>query len=239
MSNHQILNNADHRDLRVLLDPGAERGDAVMATLITPAEFRRVQSEYPIVFRLNQEDGSFTALSLFGFENGENLFLKDGTWDARYRPLSIAIQPFLIGRPAKGESEGQVHVDLDHPRISPNQEGTRVFDEDGGTSPYLEEIAGLLGELDQGYRDSAGFFDALKRHELLEPFTLEVPLSDGSKHSLVGFHIIDEAKLQELDGDALADLHGNGHLMPIFMALASLSHFAELVDRKDAKVRNG
>lgn len=239
MSNHQILNNADHRDLRVLLEPGAERGDAVMATLITPAEFRRAQGDYPIVFRLNQEDGSFTALALFGFENGENLFLEDGKWDAHYRPLSIAIQPFLIGRPADGDGEGQVHIDMDHPRISSTYEGTRVFDEDGGTTPYLEEIAGLLGELDDGFRHSTDFFEALKRHELLEPFTLEVPLSDGSKHSLVGFHIIDEAKLQKLDGDALADLHSNGHLMPVFMALASLSHFTELVERKDARARNG
>ncbi|WP_226700219.1 SapC family protein [Qipengyuania gaetbuli] len=239
MSNHQVLNNADHRDLRVLLEPSAERGDAVMGTLVTPIEFRRVQAEYPIVFRKNQEDDSFTALALFGFENGENLFLKDGNWDARYRPLSLAIQPFLIGRTQNGEGVGQVHIDMDHPRVSKNGEGTRVFDEDGGTTPFLEDIAGMLGELDQGHRDSAGFFDALKRHDLLEPFTLEVPLSDGSKHSLVGFHIVNESKLQSLDGDALADLHGSGHLMPVFMALASLSHFSDLVERKDAKVRNG
>ena len=239
MSNHQVLNNADHRDLRVLLEPDAERGDAVMGTLVTPVEFRRAQAEFPIVFRKNQEDGSFTALALFGFENGENLFLVDGRWDARYRPLSLAIQPFLIGRPANGEGEGQVHIDMDHPRVSTSGEGIRVFDEDGGSTPFLEDIAGKLGELDQGYRDSAGFFEALERHELLEPFTLEVPLSDGSKHSLVGFHIIDEEKLRQLDGDALADMHTQGYLMPVFMALASLSHFTELVQRKDAKTRNG
>ena len=239
MSNHQVLNNADHKDLRVRLEPSAEAGDAVMGTLITPAEFRRVQAEFPIVFRKNPENDSVTALALFGFENGENLFLEDGKWDARYRPLSLAIQPFLVGRPANGEGQGQVHIDMDHPRIATNGEGTRVFDEDGGTTPFLEDIAEKLGELDQGYRDSAGFFEALERHGLLEAFTLEVPLSDGSKHSLVGFHIIDERKLQQLDGDALADLHAHGHLLPVFMAVASLSHFAELVDRKDAKSRNG
>ncbi len=239
MSNHQVLNNADHKDLRVRLEPSAECGDAVMGTLVTPAEFRRVQAEFPIVFRKNPENDSVTALALFGFENGENLFLEDGKWDARYRPLSLAIQPFLVGRPANGEGQGQVHIDMDHPRIATDGEGTRVFDEDGGTTPFLEEIAEKLGELDQGYRDSAGFFEALERHSLLEPFTLKAPLSDGSKHSLVGFHIVDERKLQQLDGDALADLHGNGHLLPLFMAVASLSHFSELVERKDAKTRNG
>lgn len=239
MANHQTLTGETHRDLRVHTGPHAERGDGVMATLIVPEEFRRVQGEFPIVFRRNQEDGKFTALALFGFENGENLFLDGEKWLARYRPLSLAIQPFLIGAPAQEGSDGQVHVDMDHPRISDSGEGTRVFDEDGGTTPYLEQIAGQLGELHAGYQGTAAFFEALERYDLLEAFTLEVPLSDGSKQSLVGFHIINEAKLQQLDGDALGDLHQSGYLLPIFMALASVSQFSTLVERKDAKLSDG
>lgn len=239
MPNHQILTRETHRDLRVHVEPHADRGDAVMATLVTPEEFRRVQGEFPIVFRLNQETGDFSALALFGFENGENLFLEDNRWDARYRPLSLAIQPFLIGAPVQEGGENQIHVDMDHPRISQTGEGTRVFDEDGGTTPFLEDIAGRLGELHVGYQASGAFFEALKRYELLEPFTLEVPLSDGSKHSLVGFHIVDEDKLRALDGDALGELHKAGHLMPIFMHLASISQFAELVQRRNAKQTDG
>lgn len=239
MPNHQVLNKNDHLDLRVDTQPNAEKGDGEMAAFIVPVEFRSVQSEFPIVFRLNQEDGKFTALAMMGFETGENLFFEDGMWLARYRPLSLAIQPFLIGAPMQEGSEGQVHVDMDHPRISTTGEGTRVFDEDGGTTPYLEKIAGMLGDLHTGYQDSEGFFEALQRYDLLEPFTLEVPLSDGSKQSLVGFHIIAEDKLQALDGDALGDLHASGFLLPTFMAVASLSHFSTLVERKDAKLKNG
>ena len=239
MPDHQILTSEDHRDLRVHTEPHAALGDGDMGAFIVPTEFRRVQSEYPIVFRLNQEDGKFSAVALFGFEKGENLYLEQGKWLARYRPLSLAVQPFLIGPPVEEGSEGQVHIDMDHPRISDNGEGIRVFDEDGGTTPYLEQIAGMLGELHTGFKDSHGFFEALARHELLEPFTLEVPLSDGSKQSLVGFHIIAEEKLQQLDGDALGDLHEAGYLLPIFMAVASISHFSTLVERKDAKLTNG
>ena len=148
--------------------------------------------------------------------------------------MSMAIQPFLIGRSESGEGQGQVHVDLDHPRISTSGEGTRVFDENGRPTPYLEQIARQLGDLDESYRRSADFFAALERYELLEPFTLQVPLSDGSQNSLVGFHIIDEGKVRALDGDALGDLHASDHLLPIFMALASLSQFSELVARKNS-----
>src|SRR4029079_5764513 len=97
MSSHEILTAEAHRDLRIRTDRGAELGDAVMSCVVVPNEFRRVQNEYPILFRLNPERDSFTALAIFGFEAGENLFLENGRWDARYRPLAMDIQPFLIG----------------------------------------------------------------------------------------------------------------------------------------------
>lgn len=239
MSNHQILNTAEHGELRVHTGAGAQFGDDAMAALVVPEEFRAVQAHYPIVFRRDNESGKFMALALFGFENGENLFLDGDRWDARYRPLSIAIQPFLVGRAADGESEGQVHIDMDHPRIATNGEGMRLFDESGRASPFLDDIAGKLGALDAGYRASGDFLDALARYELLEPFVFEVPLSNGSKHSLVGFHMIDEDKLRALDGDALGALHADGHLLSIFMAVASLSNLTALVERKDAKETRG
>lgn len=239
MSEHQVLNSASHLDLRVLTEASAELGDGVMACLTVPAEFRKVQACFPIVFRRDLESEAFSALALFGFTNGENLFLAEGRWDAPYKPLALAIQPFLVGRPAEGEGAGQVHIDMAHARISQSGEGIRVFDENGQPTPYLEAIAEKLGALDAGYRESADFFAALTRYDLLEPFRLEVPLVDGSKNSLVGFHIINEERLQALGAEELADLHQAGHLMPIFMALASLSHLNDLVARKNAKVGLG
>ena len=68
---------------------------------------------------------------------------------------------------------------------------------------------------------------------------VDVPLIDGSNNSLVGFHIVNEDRLQALDGDALADLHGAGHLMPLFMAVASVAQFSELVARKNRRIAHG
>src|SRR3546814_5069321 len=149
---------------------------------------------------------------MFGFQTGENLFLDGARWDAGYRPLSLAIGPFRFGRPAGGEGPGQVHIDMEHPRIAGGGEGVRLFDENGMATPYLDEIAERLGDLDEGYRASRAFYDALLAYELLAPFSLEVTLDDGSVNSLVGFHIIDEAKLRALDAEALGALHGAGHL---------------------------
>lgn len=239
MTNHRVLNLEEHRDLRVRTEPSAEMGDGVMACITVPYEFRQVQRSYPIVFRRDPETDAFSALALFGFTNGENLFLEEGTWDSPYRPIAQSIQPFLVGRPANGQGEGQVHVDMDHPRISKDDEGIRVFDEDGSNTPYLDDIAQKLGFLHEGYEASTDFYDALKQYELIEPFTLNVDLVDGSQHSLVGFQTIHEEKLQALGAQELGDLHQRGHLMPIFMVLASMVHFGDLIERKNKRVGGG
>jgi hypothetical protein len=95
----------------------------------------------------------------------------------------------------------------------------------------------MLDELDVGYRASKAFFAALNRYDLLEPFALDVELRDGSKHRMVGYHLINEEKLREFEPGAVAELHSEGHLMPIFMALASLSNLGSLIERKNR--RNG
>lgn len=240
MSSHAILDSHTHRDLRVRIDAGADLGDGVMATLTVPTEFRRIQGDFPILFRRETGQDGYFAVALLGFETGENLFLGAAGWDAGYRPLSLAIQPFLVGRAADSEAPSQVHIDLAHPRIAgEGGEGVRLFDAEGLPTPFLDEIADKLGDLDEGYRESTAFFAALAEHDLLEPFTLEVTLGDGSLNSLVGFHVIDEARLRALDAAALGALHAGGHLMPIFMAMASLAQLKSLVDRKNRRQRDG
>jgi hypothetical protein len=239
VSAHAILTAEAHGTLRVRTDRGAELGDAVMCCIAVPDEFRRLQEDYPILFRLNAERDEFTALAMFGFVEGENLFLDGDRWDARGLPLAIAIQPFLIGGTPDGQTK-QVHVDLASPRLDADRaEGVRVFDEVGRPTPYLERVAEQLGALDAGYQGSADFFAALRRHELLEPLSLDVTLEDGSTNRLVGFHVIDEDRLAGLDAAALAELSEEGRLLPIFMAVASVGKLGALVERKNRRLRDG
>jgi len=89
--------------------------------------------------------------------------------------------------------------------------------------------------IDMGHHQSPDFFAALRHHELLEPFSLDVDLADGSSQRMVGYHLIDEDRLRDLDAAALGELHAAGHLMPIFMALASLSNLPALIARKNRR----
>ncbi len=233
MSNHQILNPAHHGALRIRTEAGTALGDGVSASLAVPIEFQRLACEYPILFQFDRERSSYSALALFGFEQGENLFIVDDRWEAACKPLAIAVQPFLVGRSQSGEGPAQVHVDMAHPRISSGPDGAAVFDDQGRPTPYMAEMAEMIGTLDEGYRASEDFFAALARYDLLEPFSMDVTLASGAMHRMVGYHLINEERLAGLEPGVLAELHGAGHLGPIYMAIASLGNLGKLVRRKN------
>lgn len=236
MSNHEILTFADHAEVCVHVGAGAHLGDAVASCLAVPAEFRRLACDYPILFRQDDDSGVFSALALFGFEPGENLYLNGSHWDAMNRPLAMAVQPFLVGRSRDGAGPGQVHIDMDHPRVLRSGEGVRLFERGGVPTPYVEQIAEMLGALDEGYRASEAFFAALTRYDLFEPFSMDVTLNNGAMHRMVGYHLIAEERLAALEPGTLAELHGAGHLLPIYMALASVGNLSRLVRRKNMGV---
>jgi hypothetical protein len=228
MSNPVLLNNIDHQQLRVHTGRGARFGDNVMVALTFPSEFRDLQAHYPIVFRKLEDGVGFEPLALFGFEDGDNLFLEGARWDASYVPLSIERQPFLIG--VNGD-ELMVHVDLDNPRVSAT-DGEPVFLTHGGSTEYLERINSTLLTIHQGLKATPAFSAALLEHALLESFVLDVERDDGCQHRLAGFYTINEERLGKLDGAALAKLHQSGYLQAIYMVIASLSNFRALIERK-------
>jgi hypothetical protein len=245
MPNHALLNNVDHKQLRIVTARGAAWGDAVMSALTFPAEFRELQAHYPIVFAKNADGTGFDPIALFGFQQGENLFLGGGDglrgevgsgWDAPTIPLTVERQPFLIGRPADGAQDGMmIHVDLDSPRVSAT-EGEPLFLSYGGSTEYLERISRVLRSIHDGLASSQGFVDALLHLELLESFVLDIELDDGSQNRLAGFYTINEERLAALKPDQLGRLHEAGYLQAIYMAVASLSQFRALIDRKNRLV---
>jgi hypothetical protein len=234
MPKHALLNNIEHKHLRVITARGAAYGDAVMSALTFPAEFRELQAHYPIVFAKNADGTGFDPIALFGFQQGENLFLgQEGNgWDAPYIPLTVERQPFLIGRNAESSDELMVHVDLDSPRLG-TTEGEPLFLSYGGSSEHLERVSRVLRTIHDGLGTSQGFIEALLHLELLESFVLDIELDDGSQNRLAGFYTIHEERLAALSAEQLERLHKVGYLQAIYMAVASLSQFRALIDRKN------
>ena len=227
MSRVALLNNVEHKDLRIITAHAVRYGDDMMASLTFPAEFRNVQAHYPIVFR-RTETGEFAPLALFGFREKQNLFVSHAGWDAPYIPLMVERVPFFIGQ---GQNNEQViHIDLDSPRVS-RSEGQPVFLEHGGNTDFLNHISSTLATIHTGLAATNPFIAALVENELLEPFVLDIKFRDGAQHRFTGFHTIREEKLANLGAEALGKLHEKGHLQATYMVIASLAHFRDLIER--------
>ncbi|OQP82985.1 peptide ABC transporter permease [Xanthomonas phaseoli pv. syngonii LMG 9055] len=241
MTRYAVLNNVAHHDLRVILRFVAEFGDAAGVVPAFVTEYAELQREYPLFFRKDPAGSGYQPVALLGFAQDENLFLQDGRWNASYLPGIVAKGPFLIGFQEQHVDgalvqEPVIHVDLEHPRIS-RSEGEAVFLPQGGHSPYLEHIIGVL----RGIRDGvdagqamAAAFDALG---LIQPVRLEVALDASHATQLQGLFAIDRERLAALDAHALQQLHQAGYLEGAFLMLASLHNVRRLMAEKQRRLQ--
>lgn len=242
MPNYALLNNVNHAEVKVITDRAVRFGDGVMQSPVFPFEFRNAQACYPILLQQDSA-GDFSPLALFGFQERENLFLDDSGWQAPYIPAMVRREPFLIGY-QESKSEGEpvrtrvLSIDMDHPRVN-TEHGEPLFQPLGGRTPFLEKAADLLESIWLGIEHTKTFVGALQRHDLIESMTLEIELKDGSRNQLIGFHCLNEEKVQGLSAEALGELNANGFLMPMFMVIASMGNLQALAERKSARLEGG
>jgi hypothetical protein len=181
------------------------------------------------VFR-KAADGQFQPIVLFGFQERQNLFLSRTGWDATYVPLTIERQPFLIG--IGTDQQPMMYIDLDSPRVS-RSEGEPLFRAHGGTTEFLDRMNSVLLAIHEGVERTRLFVAALLEHNLIESFVFDLQLNDRSQNRLAGLYIINEERLAGLQGDVLERLSKAGHLQAAYMAIASLSNFRALIERRN------
>jgi SapC len=241
MPNYVVLNTESHRNLSVITEYSNEYGDNTSNIMTFPTEFGDVQSEYPILFRKNPESGEFSSFAMLGFGANENLFLNDKKWSARYVPAAIAKGPFLIGfqnQEAIGKSKNEpvINIDMEDPRVSYDNKGERLFDEEEKQTPYVEKMITILSGIHQGIEFSKLMFEAFIEHDLIEPVTIDVQFNNGEKVQLQGCYTVHEEKLKSLSGQALEKLNQSGFLQAAFLVIASLNNIKKLVDMKNQKL---
>ncbi|ACE85576.1 SapC family protein [Cellvibrio japonicus] len=235
MARYVLLDNLNHKTIKVINQRGKTWGDNIGYSAIIPREFRQVASCYPIFFRKIQANNQFEPVAMFGLAPDENLFLSDAGWGSHYIPLSQVRTPFAIGYTGElsaSQRQPVIHIDIDHPRVS-YTEGNALFLEDGSHSPYLEQVNSILAELINGVGICKRFTDILQAEGLLEPFTLKYELDNGTQAELNGFYTINEMVLRDLNSEQLVRLHRQNFLELIYMVIASLSNVKKLIARKN------
>lgn len=234
----ELLNNINHKNLRINTAKKKEFGDSVAGAVIYPFEFSAVHKEYPILFQKDENTGEFQVIAFFGFEENENLFLDDD-WEANYIPAVIRREPFFIGfQQESGSSEPTmvVHVDMNSPRISTDGTGQPVFLDNGGNTDYLNEVRETLVHMHNGIASSKQMMAQFLDLDLIERVTLDITFRNEAKFKTDMFYTINKEKLFGLNESAVAAMHKSGLLQLAYMAIDSLSNIKTLIKRKEARL---
>ena len=234
-----LLNNVDHKDLKVDVRHRASYGDNVNLALAFSAEFDDLHKEYPILFHKDPQTSVFHAHAILGFDRDENLFLGDEGWTGNYVPAVLARGPFLIGFQnqdvnGKTHQEPVIHIDMDNARVGVD-DGQAVFLPMGGDTPYLENIMRTLQVIHRGAAFDKTLFSILESMELLEPVSIEVTLSNIDRINFHNYYTVSREKLAQLDGPSLEKLNKSGVLNLAIFALSSLGNFNKLIELKNNK----
>jgi hypothetical protein len=234
MANLVVLDSQKHRNMRVVAQLTGELAE-MNAVSIIPRELPRLVAHYPIIFTKSHESGQFEPAALLGFGRGENLFLVDGRWDVEYVPMQVQRQPFSL-IPREGLGGGQpgldVAIDLSSPRFQ-EQQGERLFMEDGRPTKFLGNITSMLQALVSGSREAYAFTSRLAELGLLETVRIDVEFVDGSETKLQGLYWVAERALAALTAEQLAELRDLKYLEWMYFQMASLAHVSGLVARKN------
>jgi len=234
MTNYVVLNKNDHLNVRIISERSEKFGDSYMAAATFPEEFPHLHHNYPIIFRRLLEEDEFQCLALLGLREGENLFLDTPDFVPPKMPLSFEVIPFMIGRASPDANEGSVIFDPKHRRVASNKKsGSRLFDEDGNETEFLQNIKQQLKTVARAEDRSKGFVQAMRDYELLESLNAELRFADGSIENLTGFYGINGQRLKRLGAKALKTLQDKGFLVPCILAHASLARIGDLIDRRN------
>lgn len=236
MADVHVLDSGKHRDLRVVTKRGAEYGEATHIVPVVADELRNLALEYPVVLVKGNESGQFTMCAVLGFEHGENLFLDGEVWDATYIPINVRRQPFSLSFTAEKDGEPDpaslvIAVDMASSRIQ-EEDGERLFNDDGSNSDFLMGINDMLAGLGPAATMTDVFIDALASHDLIEHAQLDVQFSQNDKKSFDGLYSVNDEKLRNIEGDVLADLYKRGFLQGAWMMLASVGNLRKLLFRR-------
>lgn len=229
MTDFVALDSNVHKNLKVIQQYGTQFGHNVNQALVFPTEFQTLHREYPIFFR--QSEGQYYSVALLGLGKGENVFVRDGQWQARGIPGTIFCGPFSMQQSEVchpgGEKPPIVMLNLQDKRVN-TQQGTPVFKQHGGYSDYFDDVLATMTRLHKGAKVAPNFFAQLSKYDLIEQATVEVAVDSNTHYSLPNLYTISRERMANLSADELAQLNALGILEHCFFILSSIGNISYL-----------
>ena len=234
MSKFVPLAKDQHANLRVRQSGDYTRFKQQNLIPIVVRDFFTLSAEFPLVFVTNQSTEDYMPVAIMGLQEGQNLYCQEEPFPAQVIPVGFGNAPFAITATDENREQFVVLVDEESPLLSDN-EGERVFTDDGKNTEYMEaRIEGLVQAAQQNHQTQE-ITKYLTEKGLLT--TQQVRLQhrpDGRLYNIDGIYVVDEQKFNELSDEDFLDMRSRGLVALIYAHLTSLQQLRRISERQYA-----
>ena len=164
----------------------------------------------------------------------DNLFVDaEGAWQAKYIPAFARRYPYVFSSSDQGKTL-TLCIDEEYPGLNTDDEGERLFTDDGEQTEYLNSVLEFQKEFQAAFQRTQVFCKRLMDLELLEPMQAQMKFGSGEEKSIAGFQTVNRDKVKALDADTLAELVKVDELELIYLHLHSMQNITEVAGQVSA-----
>ncbi|MFD1788316.1 SapC family protein [Sphingomonas floccifaciens] len=225
----EALHSQDHAGLN-FVDDGQllAKVGAVNAVPLLVGEFVQAMHYFPIVFGGPEK----TPMAILGMKEGQNLFLKDGKFEAGvYVPAYLRRYPFTLA--GTGTDDYVVCIDRKASGFVEGGEGQPLF-ENGEPTDFTKNAINFLNEFEAERKRSAQFVEELIKADLHEvKHTLALTAGGEQREVIADYYGVSEERLRALPDAQLAEMVRQGAVTAIDAHLLSLKQWDALIARRD------
>lgn len=233
----EVLDSKQHSELKYKPAPGYAFARQLHGAPLIGPEIAEASKHYPIVFPVNDDaDSPQLPMAIFSLKSNENAFVDDqGIWKAAYIPVHIRRYPFLL-TPIKDSNRFAVMIDREAAQFQ-NDDGTRLFNENGEASDIVTQAKNFLGRYQADVVQTSQLVEMLMEKDVLVQKQFDIN-KGKDKHSIRGFRVVDTKKLSALDDETLARWVRNGLMGIIIGHLHSLNNVNGIAQRQQMVPQN-
>ncbi|MEO1686721.1 MAG: SapC family protein [Pseudomonadota bacterium] len=231
----EVLEAGRHAELRLKPHPGFAFAARANAIPLNVTEFAKAAVDYPIVFAGREK---LAPVVVTGLRAGENLFVDGaGAWaPGAYVPAYARRYPFILTRPNPEAEQVMLCMDMESERVgsAADADSAPLFD-GSEASEHAKNALNFCLEFQRHASATEQVSQMLKDEGLLTPQAGKVTLAGGEELRLTDFHIVDEAKLNEVPEERLGELRRGGLFAAAYCQLVSMNNWSKLSRMAEAR----
>lgn len=216
------LERERHKHLRLKPLGDYRYASHLHSSVVAGPEFFSASGDFPVMFVKGAKD-KFVALAVLSLKKSGHDLGDD--WKGVYVPAYVRRYPFVMD-----SGSSVLYFDKQCTALQEG-EGEPLFEEDGSPSKLLNEILVFNKQVDELYKKTADYLEALVAKDLLEPFNGKIRINNEDV-LLNSFFVVNEKKFHEtLEGDELADWFKKGWIGWTYAHLNSIHSMTKVAQR--------